>query len=89
MPDPAGVLDLPPGFSYRVVSAPVIRCPAAAPRPAATTARRRSPAPAAACGWFRTTRSARSDPVPTLAEPELTYDPRAKGGTTTLTLDRH
>ena len=30
-----------------------------------------------------------SDANPTLAAPELTYDPRAKGGTTTLTLDNH
>ena len=30
-----------------------------------------------------------SDPAPTLAAAELTYDPMAKGGTTTLTLDQH
>ena len=30
-----------------------------------------------------------SDPFPALAAAEFTYDPKAKGGTTTLTLDNH
>ena len=71
----------------RSSSRPATRSRPAARRRPPRRHRRRSTAPARRRCSSRTTRSARSDPNPTLAPPELTYDPKAKGGTTTLPLD--
>ena len=68
---------------------PVTRCRAAARRRAGTTAPRRSSAPRGGVRLVQNHEIGASDPIPTLAAPELTYDPKAKGGTTTLTLDQH
>jgi len=89
VPDPAGVLDLPRGFAYKIVSR------AGDPLPGGGVTPSRPDGTAA----FKGTRGGvrivqnheigNSDPNPTLAAPELTYDPKALGGTTTLTLDRN
>ena len=85
VPDPAGVLDLPAGFSYTVVSQAGDPLPGGGATPGrhdgTAVVRRARTAASASC---RTTRSAPATPNPTLAAPELTYDPKAKGGTTTL-----
>jgi secreted PhoX family phosphatase len=83
------VLDLPAGFSYRIVSR------AGDPLPGIGTTPGRHDGTASFVGGSSGLRLVQnheiggSDPNPALAGPELTYDPKAKGGTTTLTLDRH
>ena len=62
--------------------------PAAAPRPAATTAPAAFAGPGGGVRLVQNHEIGSSRANPTLAPPELTYDPKAKGGTTTLTLDR-
>jgi hypothetical protein len=86
--DPAAILDLQPGFSCTVVSH------AGDPLPAGGI----TPGRHHGTGAFRDQRGAvqlvqnheigGADPSPVLGDPSLTYDPKAKGGTTTLTLDR-
>jgi secreted PhoX family phosphatase len=89
VPDPAGVLDLPAGFSYRIVSR------AGDPLPGGGTTPGRHDGTASFGGdrsglvLVQNHEIGASDPNPTLASPELTYDPKAKGGTTTLRLDQH
>jgi secreted PhoX family phosphatase len=87
VPDPAGILDLPPRFSYSVISR------AGAPLPGGGVTPSRHDGTAAFDGPHGSVRLVQnheignSDPNPTVASPDLTYDPKAKGGTTTLTLD--
>jgi secreted PhoX family phosphatase len=88
VPDPAGILDLPRGFSYSIVSRAGDPLPGGGTTPGRHDGTATFPGP-----WFGTRlvqnhEIGSSDPTPTLAVPELTYDPKAKGGTTTLTLDR-
>jgi secreted PhoX family phosphatase len=88
VPDPAGVLDLPDRFSYAVVSraGDPLTVGGATPGRHDGTAAFRGPD-----GGLRLVQNheiGAADANPTLADPQLTYDPKAKGGTTTLTLDR-
>lgn len=88
LPDPAGILDLPDGFTYRIVSR------AGDPLVGATGVVPGSPD---AMGTFdlgrgrvalvRNHELGAAAAHPTLAPPGQTYDPAAKGGTTTLVLD--
>jgi secreted PhoX family phosphatase len=88
--DPAGILALPPGFSYTVVShAGDTRLETGQPSPsdpdgAAAFAR---PAGQGAV-LVQNHEISGSEPFPVPALPGLTYDPAAKGGTTTLEVDQ-
>ncbi|WP_435123416.1 alkaline phosphatase PhoX [Micromonospora tulbaghiae] len=89
VPDPAGLLALPPGFSYTVVA-----------QAGATLLESGQPTPSDAdgTGCFRGPHGSvlvnnheigGDEPYPVPALPGLTYDPGARGGTTTIEVDRH
>jgi uncharacterized protein len=91
LPDAAGILDLPEGFEYRIVTQagrPLLGDPTKAVpgRPDGTAAYR---------GRFgkvhlvNNHEQSTGERDPVVAGPELTYDPGAQGGTTTIVLDRH
>lgn len=89
LPDPKGVLDLPEGFSYKVLSVegdpikPGVVVPGDHDGMAAF--------PAGRPGRVRLVRNheAADDGTKAVAAPELVYDPVAYGGTTTLEVDRY
>jgi hypothetical protein len=91
VPDPAGILDLPAGFSYTIVTQ--------AGRPLEGQTAGLVPGRQDGTASFSARRGGvylvhnheqgTSAPFPATAAPELTYDPGALGGTTTLLLDRH
>ena len=81
---------MPPASATRSSAGPGTRCPAEARCPSASTAPFAFPAPGGRVRLVRRTHErGGSAQYPALAAPELTYDPTAKGGTTTLTLDKH
>jgi secreted PhoX family phosphatase len=86
--DPAGVLDLPAGFSYRIVSRAGDPLPGGGTTPGRHDGTAAFKGPHGAVRLVQNHEIANSHPNPTLAAPELTYDLKALGGTTTLTLDR-
>jgi secreted PhoX family phosphatase len=88
VPDPAGVLDLPPKFSYKVVSRAGDPLPGGGITPGRHDGTASFAGPRGGLRLVQNHEIGNSDPTPALAVPELTYDPKAKGGTTTLTLDR-
>ncbi|MFG1950848.1 alkaline phosphatase PhoX [Micromonospora sp. NPDC048830] len=87
VPDPAGLLSLPPGFSYTIVAqAGVSLLESGQPTPSDTDG----------TGCFRSTTGSvlvnnheigGSEPYPVPALPGLVYDPGARGGTTTIEVD--
>ncbi|MGH3741366.1 MAG: alkaline phosphatase PhoX [Micromonosporaceae bacterium] len=87
VPDPKGLLDLPRGFSYRVLSREGDALSGGAPVPSRFDG----------MGFFSKrgrpnalvrNHECRADaPIPVQAGPEHTYDPGGKGGTSTLILD--
>jgi len=91
LPDPAGLLDLPEGFSYKVVTQagqPLKGQPSGVTpgRPDGTAS---FPARRGQVLLVNNHEQSGSAPFPALAGPELTYDPGAVGGTTTLLVDRN
>jgi secreted PhoX family phosphatase len=89
--DPAGILDLPRGFSYDLVSQ--AGTPLKGQRSGVTPGRPDGTASFPG-KWGRTHlvqnhEQGGSADFPAVAAPELTYDPGAVGGTTTLQVDRH
>jgi secreted PhoX family phosphatase len=88
VPDPAGVLDLPARFAYRIVSRAGDPLPGGGATPGRHDGTAAFVGPNGGLRLVQNHEIGSSDPNPTLAVPELTYDPKAKGGTTTLTLDR-
>ncbi len=87
--DPAGILDLPAGFSYQVVSRAGDPLPEGGITPGRHDGTAAFDGPHGGVRLVQNHEIGNSDPNPTLAPAELTYDPKAKGGTTTLTLDNH
>jgi len=87
MPDPAGILDLPPGFSYVIVSRAGDPLPGGGVTPGRHDGTAAFRGPRGGVRLVQNHEIGSADPFPTLADPTLTYDPKAKGGTTTLTLD--
>ena len=87
VPDPDGILDLPEGFRYSIVSR------AGDPLTGGGVMPGRPDGMAAFGGEGDQVRVVQNHeignghPQPTLASPELTYDPKAQGGTTTHVLD--
>ncbi|GAA2706484.1 alkaline phosphatase PhoX [Micromonospora olivasterospora] len=87
VPDPAGLLSLPPGFSYTIVAqAGVSLLESGQPTPSDTDG----------TGCFRSPTGSvlvnnheigGSEPYPVPALPGLVYDPGARGGTTTIEVD--
>lgn len=89
IPDPAGLLDLPKHFSYAIVSRKGDPLPGGGLTPGShdgTAAFRRPDGKGVRLVQNHEIGNSSSDP--TLADPLHTYDPKAFGGTTTLTLDR-
>jgi secreted PhoX family phosphatase len=89
VPDPAGVLDLPAGFSYTVLSRagePLKAGTGTVPGKQDGTAAFRGPRG----GVYLVTNHEQGtgSASPARAAPELTYDPGAEGGTSTLLVDR-
>ena len=90
VPDPAGVLDLPEGFAYTVVSRagqplkgqPGGIVPGSQDGTASFEAQR------GGVHLVINHEQGTSAPFPAVAAPELTYDPAALGGTSTLLLNR-
>jgi secreted PhoX family phosphatase len=87
VPDPAGILDLPARFSYRIVSRAGDPLPGGGLTPGRHDGTATFFGPRGGLRLVQNHEIGDADPTPTLAAPELTYDPKAKGGTTTLTLD--
>jgi secreted PhoX family phosphatase len=90
VPDPDGVLDLPRGFEYQVVTR--AGDPLAGQASGITPGRPDGTAPFPG-KWGRVHlvtnhEQGSSAPFPVVSGPDLTYDPGALGGTTTLLLDR-
>ena len=85
--DPAGILDLPAGFSYQIVSRAGDPLPAGGITPGRHDGTATFDGPHGGLRLVQNHEISTADPNLTLAAPELTYDPKAKGGTTTLTLD--
>ena len=89
IPDPAGILDLPKGFSYQIVSRAGNPLPGGGVTPGRPDGTAAFKGPRGGVRLVQNHEIGASDPSPSVAAPELTYDPKAMGGTTTLTLDRH
>ncbi|RKS71888.1 hypothetical protein BZB76_4699 [Actinomadura pelletieri DSM 43383] len=100
IPDPKGVLDLPKGFSYKTLSVegdPIsdgVVVPGAHDGTATFPASRPGKGNGKASGRRGNTLLVRNHEqgnggTRAVAPPELTYDPAAYGGTTTLEVDRH
>ena len=86
--DPAGLLDLPAGFSYRVLSRTGDALPAGGTVPSNQDGTGAFSGPQGGTRLVINHELGTSGAGPALAAAELTYDPGAAGGTTTLTLDR-
>jgi secreted PhoX family phosphatase len=86
--DPAGMLDLPAGFSYRVVSRAGDAMPGGGTVPSNQDGTGSFAAPGGRTVLVVNHELGSSATLPATAATALTYDPGAKGGTTTLTLDR-
>jgi secreted PhoX family phosphatase len=90
-PDPAGLLDLPDGFSYEVVTQagrPLEGQPSGVV-PGRQDGTASFPGPDRGVYMVNNHERGGSAAFPAVAAPDLTYDPGAVGGTTTLRLDRH
>jgi hypothetical protein len=91
VPDPAGLLDLPPGFHYSIVSIEGQPLPGGGVVPGRFDGTGAFAAPDRGTFLVRNSEysGAFSSQTPVVAPPELTYDPGAPGGTTTVHLDKH
>ena len=87
MPDPAGILDLPRGFAYSVVSRAGDLLPAGGNTPGRHDGTGAFRGPRFGTRLVQNHEITGADPLPAAAAPEFTYDPKVNGGTTTLTLD--
>ncbi|HEX5588211.1 MAG TPA: alkaline phosphatase PhoX [Acidimicrobiia bacterium] len=90
-PDPAGVLDLPVGFRYDVVSraGQALRGQASGLVPGRPDGTAAFPGPSNGVWLVNNHEQGGTTTFPAVAAPELTYDPGATGGTTTLLVDKH
>ncbi len=89
IPDPAGMLDLPHGFSYKIVSREGVVRPDGLQTPSRFDGMGTFPD---RHGGNRLVRNHECSPTATIkvvAPPERTYDPAGAGGTSTLVVDRH
>ena len=87
LPDPDGILDLPEGFRYTIVSRAGDLLTSGGVTPGRPDGMATFSGEGGRVRLVRNHEIGASDPHPTLAAPELTYDPKARGGTTTLDLD--
>jgi secreted PhoX family phosphatase len=86
--DPAGILDLPPGFSYSIVSRAGDPLSVGGVTPGRHDGTATFSGPNGGIRLVQNHEIGSSDANPTIADADLTYDPKAKGGTTTLTLNK-
>jgi secreted PhoX family phosphatase len=89
--DPAGILDLPEGFTYKVVShkGNPLKGQASGVTPGMPDGTASFPGPRGGVYIVNNHEQDTAAEFKALAAPELTYDPGAYGGTTTLLVDRH
>ncbi|WP_106399556.1 alkaline phosphatase PhoX [Actinocorallia populi] len=88
VPDPAGVLDLPRGFSYEVLSTEGEALPGGGVVPGAHDGMAAFPGRRHDDLRLVRNHEQEEDGTKAVARPELTYDPEAFGGTTTIHVDR-
>jgi len=88
VPDPAGMLDLPRGFSYKVLSREGETRPDGLRVPSRFDGMGAFPDRDGGSRLVRNHESGRTAPIPVRAPADRTYDPAAAGGTTTLVVDR-
>jgi len=86
--DPAGLLDLPDGFSYSIVSTAGEALPNGGIVPDRFDGTGAFRALRGGTRLVRNSEQSKSATYPALASPALTYDPGCFGGTTTVTLER-
>jgi secreted PhoX family phosphatase len=90
-PDPAGILDLPQGFSYSIITQagrPLAGQPGGIVpgRPDGTAS---FDGPWGGVLLVNNHEQAQTAPFPAVAHPDFVYDPGSTGGTTTIFVDRH
>jgi secreted PhoX family phosphatase len=90
-PDPAGVLDLPTGFRYDIVTQAgrPLAGQSAGTVPGRPDGTASFPGPKGGTYLVNNHEQSTGDAFPALAAANLTYDPACGGGTTTLLVDRH
>ena len=88
VPDPAGILDLPPGFGYRIVSRATGAIVNGVPLPGRFDGTGAFAGPDGSVRLVRNHEQSSSGPstVAAAADPALVYDPAARGGTTTVVI---
>ena len=91
IPDPAGLLDLPRGFKYSIVSQEGTPLTAAGVVPGRFDGTGAFPAPRRGTYLVRNSEYGGAFPAatPVVGDPSITYDPASFGGTTTVQLDKH
>ena len=87
-PDPAGLLDLPEGFSYSIISTAGEALPGGGTVPDRFDGTGAFRGPRGGTRLVRNSEQNRSATHPAVAARALTYDPGTFGGTTTVSLDR-
>lgn len=85
--DPDGLLDLPEGFRYTIVSRAGDPLTGGGVTPGRPDGMAAFPGEDGRIRIVQNHEIGTSDPHPTMASAELTYDPKARGGTTTHVLD--
>jgi secreted PhoX family phosphatase len=90
-PDPAGLLDLPTGFSYQVVTQAgrPLAGQASGVVPGRPDGTASFPGPGGGVYLVNNHEQSTGDPFPATAAANLTYDTGSGGGTTTLLVDKH
>jgi uncharacterized protein len=87
--DPNGMLDLPHGFSYKILSREGTVRPDGLPTPSRFDGMGTFPDSDAGARLVRNHECSPTAKIKVVAPPERTYDPAAAGGTSTLVVDRH
>ena len=90
-PDPAGILDLPQGFGYSIVTQAgrTLAGQSAGIVPGRPDGTASFDGPWGGVLLVNNHEQSQTAPFPAVADPDFTYDPGSTGGTTTIFVDRH